>query len=60
MTYDRNIARLREIVDKLESDEPVSLEEYKNLATEARALVAACRKQLTEIEAETASLFEEK
>ena len=55
--YDKNIARVKEIVARLESDEAVSLEEYKRLAAEAKALLEECRGQLTKIEEETIALL---
>ncbi|MBQ9340402.1 MAG: exodeoxyribonuclease VII small subunit [Paludibacteraceae bacterium] len=55
--YDKNIARVKEIVARLESDEAVSLEEYKRLAAEAKALLEECRSQLTKIEEETVALL---
>lgn len=58
-TYDSALARLKEIVARLEADEPLSLEQYKALATEAKTLLSFCREQLTSIEQQTKSLFEE-
>lgn len=54
--YDSALARLQEILSLLEGDEVVSLEQYKQLAAEAKTLLAYCRQRLTEIEKEVAEI----
>ena len=56
MSYDESLERLRAIVAQLESDQAISLDEYRRLATEAHALLAACRTQLTSIEQELTAI----
>lgn len=60
MSYDQALARLQEIVTYLESEEAISVEEYKKLALEAKELLAFCRNQLTQIEGEMEQIFVEK
>lgn len=50
MNYDEALKRLNEIVARLESDEAISLDDYAQLASEARQLLTFCRSQLTSIE----------
>lgn len=50
MNYDEALKRLNEIVARLESDEAISLDDYAQLASEARHLLTFCRSQLTSIE----------
>lgn len=57
MTYDEALQRLQEIVSSLETDEAISIEEYKKRAQEAKELLNFCRKQLTSIEEDIDSLF---
>lgn len=59
MTYDEALKRLKEIVETLETEEAISIDEYKTKATEAKELLNFCRSQLTSIETEISSLFEE-
>ena len=58
MTYDEAISRLQTIVSSLESDQAISIDEYKKKALEAKELIDFCRKQLTQIEEEIQGLFE--
>ena len=60
MTYDEAINRLQTIVSSLESNEAISIDEYKKKATEAKQLLDFCRKQLTQIEEEIEGIFEDK
>ena len=60
MTYDEALNRLQTIVSSLESNEAISIDEYKQKATEAKQLLDFCRKQLTQIEEEIEGIFEEK
>lgn len=50
MTYDESLARLQEIVQLLESGQAVGMDKYTSLASEAKELIASCRKQLTELD----------
>jgi len=59
MKYDDSLSRLHEIVTYLESDQAISLDEYRRLADEAKQLLADCRNQLTSIEDEITSVFNE-
>lgn len=52
MTYDEAIKRLEEIVQSMEMTEALSMEEYKNKAKEAKALIDFCQKELTGLEKE--------
>ena len=52
MTYDEALNRLQTIVSSLESNEAISIDEYKKKALEAKQLLDFCRKQLTQIEEE--------
>lgn len=52
MNYDEALQRLQAIVSELETDEAISLEAYKKLASEAREMLTFCRAQLTSIEGE--------
>ena len=60
MTYDEALNRLQTIVSRLESNEAISIDEYKKKATEAKQLLDFCRKQLTQIEEEIEGIFEDK
>ena len=60
MTYDEALNRLQTIVSSLESNEAISIDEYKKKAPEAKQLLDFCRKQLTQIEEEIEGIFEEK
>ena len=60
MTYDEALNRLQTIVSILESNEAISIDEYKKKATEAKQLLDFCRKQLTQIEEEIEGIFEDK
>lgn len=60
MSYDQALARLQEIVKYLESEEAISVEDYKKLALEAKELLVFCRNQLTQIEGEMEQIFVEK
>lgn len=57
MTYDEALKRLQEIVSSLETDEAISIDEYRTRASEAKELLDFCRKQLTTIEGNINSLF---
>ena len=60
MTYDEELNHLQTIVSSLESNEAISIDEYKKKATEAKQLLDFCRKQLTQIEEEIEGIFEDK
>ena len=60
MTYDEALNRLQTIVSSLESNEAISIDEYKKKALEAKQLLDFCSKQLTQIEEEIEGIFEEK
>lgn len=49
MTYDEAIRQLEHIVASLETDEALSMEEYKQKAQEANRLITVCRQQLTNL-----------
>lgn len=57
MTYDEAMARLEAITAELEAAEAISLDEYKKKATEATALIAFCRTQLTQLEQDLSSFL---
>lgn len=59
MTYDEALARLQAIMADLEKEEAISIDEYKQKAKEAKELLAYCRNQLTTLEEEMQTLFEE-
>jgi len=59
MTYDEALKRLQEIVKSLETEEAISIDDYKKKAAEAKELLGYCRSQLTSIESEISSLFSE-
>lgn len=59
MTYDSALQRLHEIVQQLETDEAISLDEYKQLAKEAKELLTFCRAQLSSIEDEMKNIVQE-
>ncbi len=50
MNYDEAIQKLDTIIASLETDEALSMEEYKAKAHEAKELIAFCQQQLTTIE----------
>ncbi|MCQ2335512.1 MAG: exodeoxyribonuclease VII small subunit [Paludibacteraceae bacterium] len=52
MNYDKALARLQEIVSRLEQPEALSVDEYKALAKEANELLTYCREQIMGIEKE--------
>ena len=52
LTYDQAMARVEAIVQKLEQSEAISLSEYKQLADEARQLLAFCRNEVEKISKE--------
>ena len=52
MTYDEAIKRLEEIVQQMETDEALSMDDYRQKAKEAKKLIQFCRKQLTGMEKE--------
>ena len=49
LTYDQAMARVEAIVQQLEQSEAISLSEYKELADEARQLLAFCRNEVENI-----------
>jgi len=59
MSYDEALSRLQEIVKSLETEEAISIDDYKAKATEAKELLSFCRSQLTSIESEISTLFGE-
>ena len=52
LTYDQAMARVEAIVQQLEQSEAISLSEYKELADEARQLLAFCRNEVEKISKE--------
>lgn len=52
MTYDQALARLQDIIARLEKDEAISIADYKTLAAEAGQLLTYCHAQLAELEHE--------
>lgn len=46
LSYDDAIARVETIVKQLEQSDALSMDEYKQLATEAKTLLDFCRQQL--------------
>ncbi len=52
MTYDEAIQKLDAIIATMETDEALSMEEYKAKAKEAKELIDFCQKQLLSIEKE--------
>ena len=49
LTYDEALKRAEEIVTRLEEAEALSMEEYKRLAGEAKALLQHCQSLLTKM-----------
>ena len=52
LTYDQAMARAAAIVQQLEQSAAISLSEYKELADEARQLLAFCRNEVEKISKE--------
>ncbi len=52
LTYDQAMVRVETIVQQLEQSEAISLSEYKQLADEARQLLAFCRNEVEKISKE--------
>ena len=52
LSYDQAMARVEAIVQQLEQSEAISLSEYKELADEARQLLAFCRNEVEKISKE--------
>ena len=52
LTYDQAMARVEAIVQQLEQSEAISLSEYKQLAEEARQLLAFCHNEVEKISKE--------
>ena len=52
LTYDQAMARVEAIVQQLEQSEAIILSEYKQLADEARQLLAFCRNEVEKISKE--------
>ena len=52
LTYDQAMARVETVVQQLEQSEGISLREYKQLADEARQLLAFCRNEVETISKE--------
>ena len=52
LTYDQAMERVEAIVQQLEQSEAISLSEYKELADEARQLLAFCRNEVEKISKE--------
>ena len=52
LTYDQAMERVEAIVQQLEQSEAISLSEYKQLADEARQLLAFCRNEVEKISKE--------
>ncbi len=58
MTYDESIRRLQEIVKQLENGQAIGMNQYTELANEAKQLIASCRKQLTELDNNISKILE--
>ena len=52
LTYDQAMARVEAIVQQLEQSQAISLSEYKQLADEARQLLAFSRNEVEKISKE--------
>ena len=52
LSYDQAMVRVEAIVQQLEQSEAISLSEYKQLADEARQLLAFCRNEVEKISKE--------
>lgn len=52
MSYDEAIKRAEEIITQLEQAEALSMEEYKNKAAEATALLNYCKSQIESLSQE--------
>ena len=52
LTYDQAMARVETVVQQLEQSEAISLSEYKQLADEARQLLAFCHNEVEKISKE--------
>ena len=52
LSYDQAMSRVEAIVQQLEQSEAISLSEYKELADEARQLLAFCRNEVEKISKE--------
>ena len=52
LTYDQAMAQVEAIVQQLEQSESISLSKYKQLADEARQLLAFCRNEVEKISKE--------
>ena len=46
MTYDEKIARAEAIIAQLEQSEAISIESYKQLASEATELLKQCKSEI--------------
>ena len=46
MTYDEKIKKAEEIIVQLEQTEAIGMDEYKQRATEATALLEECKEEL--------------
>ncbi len=57
MTYDEAIQKLNTIISTMETDEALSIEEYKAKAKEAKELIDFCQKQLMTIENDLQSMI---
>ena len=58
MTYDDSIKRLQEIVRQLENGQAIGMDQYTKLADEAKQLIASCRQQLTNLDADITKILE--
>ena len=52
LSYDQAMSRVEAIVQQLEQSEAISLSEYKQLADEARQLLAFCHNEVEKISKE--------
>jgi len=59
LTYDEAIARLEALVKELETAEALSMDTYKQKASEAKELITFCRAQLAGVEQDLQSLMSE-
>ena len=50
LTYDEALQRAEAIIARLESAEAISIDEYKNAAAEATALLKQCKSFLAEMD----------
>ena len=57
--YDEAVKQLKTILQQMEGPQPLSMEQYVQLAHQAKALIDDCRTYLTGVEQEINSIVEE-